>query len=94
MEDVTTLAFHPSKQAVLASGSTDRLINVSDLTQPSEDSALTYSLNTESSINMIGWRNHENLWCTAHMHSLQLWDCDGATPYAKLRRIKNSYIII
>lgn len=50
MEDVTSLAFHSSKQDVLASGSTDGLINVFDLTQPSEDSALTYSLNTESSV--------------------------------------------
>lgn len=50
MEDVVSLAFHSSKQDVLASGSTDGLINVFDLTQPSEDAALTYSLNTESSV--------------------------------------------
>ena len=86
MEDVTSLAFHTSKQDVLASGSTDGLINVFDLTQPSEDSALTYSLNTESSVDRIGWLNDDNLWCTTHMHSLQLWNCDGATPYAKFER--------
>ena len=91
MEDVTSLAFHASKQAVLASGSTDGLINVSDLTQPSEDSALTYSLNTESSINMIGWLNDENLWCTAHIHSLQFWDCDGATRYAESKIVTLSF---
>lgn len=50
MEDVTSLAFHPNKQDILASGSTDGLINIFDLTQPSEESALTYSLNTESSV--------------------------------------------
>lgn len=50
VEDVTSLAFHTTKQDVLASGSTDGLINASDLTQPS----LTYSLNTESSIDMTG----------------------------------------
>lgn len=49
-EDVTSLAFHSSKQDVLASGSTDGLINVFDLTKPTEDLALTYSLNTESSV--------------------------------------------
>lgn len=85
MEDVTSLAFHSSKQDVLASGSTDGLINVFDLTQPSEDSALTYSLNTESSVDRIGWLNDDNLWCTTH-NSLQLWDYDGATPYAKFER--------
>ncbi|XP_076237449.1 WD repeat-containing protein 89 [Calliopsis andreniformis] len=86
MEDVTSLAFHTSKQDVLASGSTDGLINVFDLTQSSEDSALTYSLNTESSVDRIGWLNDDNLWCTTHTHSLQLWDCDGATPYVKFER--------
>lgn len=85
VEDVTSLAFHSSKQDVLASGSTDGLINVFDLTQPSEDSALTYSLNTESSVDRIGWLNDDNLWCTTH-NSLQLWDYDGATPYAKFDR--------
>ncbi|XP_076636519.1 WD repeat-containing protein 89 [Colletes latitarsis] len=86
MEDVTCLAFHSNKQDILASGSTDGLINVFDLTQPSEDCALTYSLNTESSVDRIGWLNEDNLWCTTHTHSLQLWDCDGATPYAKFER--------
>lgn len=33
----------------------------------------------------IGWLNDDNLWCTTH-NSLQLWDCDGATPYAKFER--------
>ncbi|XP_076225899.1 WD repeat-containing protein 89 [Nomia melanderi] len=86
LEDVTCLAFHPKKQDVLASGSTDGLINVFDLKQPSEDCALTYSLNTESSVDRIGWLSDDNLWCTTYMHSLQLWDCEGATPYAKFDR--------
>lgn len=50
MDDVTCLAFHPNKRDVLASGSTDGLINIFDLEQTSEDSALCYSLNTESSV--------------------------------------------
>lgn len=89
MEDVTCLAFHPKKQDVLASGSTDGLINVFDLTQSSEDAALTYSLNTESSVDRLGWFDDDGaskLWCTTHMHSLQLWDCEGVTPYAKFDR--------
>ncbi|KAF3428112.1 hypothetical protein E2986_10288 [Frieseomelitta varia] len=85
MEDVVSLAFHSSKQDVLASGSTDGLINVFDLTQPSEDSALTSSLNTESSVDRIGWLSDDNLWCTTH-NSLQLWDYDEVTPYAKFNR--------
>lgn len=50
MDDITSLSFHSDKRDALASGSTDGLINVFDLTQTSEDSALTYSLNTESSV--------------------------------------------
>lgn len=50
MDDITHLTFHPTKRDVLASGSTDGLINIFDLTQSSEDLALTYSLNTESSV--------------------------------------------
>ncbi|XP_012285258.1 WD repeat-containing protein 89 [Orussus abietinus] len=86
MDDVTCLAFHSSKQDVLMSGSTDGLINIFDLTQTSEDSALTYSLNTESSVDRLGWLTDESLWCTTHTHSLQLWECDGATPYVKFDR--------
>lgn len=49
-DDITCLVFHSVKPNVLASGSTDGLINVFDLAQPSEDAALTYTLNTESSV--------------------------------------------
>ncbi|XP_001605514.1 WD repeat-containing protein 89 [Nasonia vitripennis] len=86
MDDITSLAFHPTKRDALSSGSTDGLINVFDLTQTSEDSALTYSLNTESSVDRIGWLTNDNLWCTTHTHSLQLWNCEDATPYNKFDR--------
>ena len=50
MDDITCLTFHPVKRNVLVSGSTDGLMNIFDLTQSSEDLALTCSLNTESSV--------------------------------------------
>lgn len=86
MDDVTRLSFHPNKRDILASGSVDGLINIFDLTQPSEDLALTYSLNTESSVDGLGWMNNDNLWCTTFTSSLQLWDCEGVTPYARFKR--------
>lgn len=49
-DDITSLAFNPVRPNVLASGSTDGLINIFDLAQSSEDAALTYTLNTESSV--------------------------------------------
>ncbi|XP_028044981.1 WD repeat-containing protein 89 isoform X2 [Monomorium pharaonis] len=71
---------------LLASGSTDGLMNIFDLTQSSEDSALTYSLNTESSVDRLGWSTDTSLWCTTHTHALQLWDCEGASAYATFAR--------
>lgn len=50
VDDVTSLSFHNEKQDCLSSGSTDGLINIYDLTQTSEDDALTFSLNTDSSV--------------------------------------------
>ncbi|XP_020293329.1 WD repeat-containing protein 89 [Pseudomyrmex gracilis] len=86
MDDITYLTFHPTKRDVLASGSTDGLINVFDLTQSSEDLALTYSLNTESSVDRIGWLTDQSLWCTTHTHALQLWNCEDASAYATFER--------
>ncbi|XP_011311008.1 WD repeat-containing protein 89 [Fopius arisanus] len=86
MDDVTSLAFHPAKANTLASGSTDGLINVFDLKMPTEDSALTYSLNTESSVDRLGWLEDDHIWCTTHTHCLQLWECEDATPYGKYDR--------
>jgi WD40 repeat protein len=49
-DDVTAVRFHPSLTHSLATGSTDGLLNVFNLLEPSEDDALLYSLNTESSV--------------------------------------------
>ncbi|KMQ91182.1 wd repeat-containing protein 89-like protein [Lasius niger] len=86
MDDVTCLSFHPVKRDVLASGSTDGLMNIFDLTQLSEDLALTCSLNTESSVDRLGWLTDDSLWCTTHTHTLQLWECEGASAYATFTR--------
>ncbi|XP_011860784.1 PREDICTED: WD repeat-containing protein 89 [Vollenhovia emeryi] len=86
IDDVTCLTFHPAKRNVLASGSTDGLINIFDLTQSTEDSALTSSLNTESSVDRLGWLTEDSLWCTTHTHDLQLWECEGACAYETFAR--------
>ena len=54
-DDVTTVAFHPEDSDKLATGGTDGLINVFDVSQPTEDDALATSINTESSIKDIYW---------------------------------------
>ncbi|XP_014473818.1 PREDICTED: WD repeat-containing protein 89 [Dinoponera quadriceps] len=86
MDDITCLSFNPVKPDVLASGSTDGLINVYDLAEPSEDEALIHSLNTESSVDKLGWSSSDSLWCTTHTNALQLWNCEDASPYARFER--------
>lgn len=54
-EDITQVRFHPTKADTLASGSTDGLINVYDISQPCEDDALDKILNTESSVQRLQW---------------------------------------
>ncbi len=49
-DDVTAVEFHGTQTHSIASGSTDGLLNVYNLLQPSEDDALLYSFNTESSV--------------------------------------------
>jgi WD40 repeat protein len=44
------VCFHPTKQDTLASGSTDGLINIFDVSKSCEEDALQQSLNTESSV--------------------------------------------
>lgn len=51
-DDVTAVRFHPEKFNFLVTGSTDGLLNIFNLLEPSEDDALLYSLNTESSVVM------------------------------------------
>jgi len=87
IDDITCLAFHPNKPSILASGSTDGLMNIFDLMQSSEDSALTFSLNTESSVDRMGWLpRYDSLWCTTHTHNLQLWEVKGACAYETFAR--------
>lgn len=59
--DLTQVKFHPINHNVLASGSTDGLINVFDTTEPTEDDALVFCLNTESSIQKIDWHPKDTI---------------------------------
>lgn len=54
-DDITTVAFHPEDADKLATGGTDGLINVFDVSQPNEDDALLTSINTESSVKELIW---------------------------------------
>lgn len=60
-----------------------------DLTQTSEDDALVYSLNTESSAEQILWYKHKNrdaIASVTHPSELQLWNIEEAVPYVGFKR--------
>lgn len=72
--------FHSSEATYflkLILGSTDGLINVFDISKEDEDDALSYSLNTESSVAKIKWHvNEENqkISCITNTNNLMLFD--------------------
>ncbi|KAJ4428236.1 hypothetical protein ANN_24253, partial [Periplaneta americana] len=89
-DDVTQVKFHPTKKDILASGSTDGLINIFNVCESNEEDALQHSLNTESSVDKIGWFHQENcddaLFCITHTEDLQQWENDGACPIVQFSR--------
>ena len=44
------MCFHPTETDTLSTGSTDGLVCVFDISQPTEDDAITLTLNSESSV--------------------------------------------
>lgn len=90
MGDITQIKCHPQKQDVLATGSTDGLINIFDISKYSEEDAIMHSLNTESSVEKISWlsldRNDDIVSCITHSQDLQLWHHDDASPFMQFGR--------
>lgn len=81
--DVTQVKFHPNKHNLIASGSTDGLINVFDIVQTSEDDALEYCLNTESSVQTINWHTtgtdtENRLTCITDTNDFQLFNVEDS----------------
>ncbi|XP_049815632.1 WD repeat-containing protein 89 [Schistocerca nitens] len=89
-DDITQVRFHPEEKNKLATGSVDGIINVFDISKQCEDDALAYCLNTESSIDKLHWfRGMDstfNISCITHTEELQLWEIDGASPFAHFTR--------
>lgn len=88
-DDIIQVKFNPENSNKLASGSTDGLINIYDLSESCEDDALQESLNTENIVENLQWFYDNGQWkisCITSTVDLQLWECDGAEPYKHFRR--------
>ncbi|XP_017785085.1 PREDICTED: WD repeat-containing protein 89 [Nicrophorus vespilloides] len=87
---ITQAKFHPNDPNKLATGSTDGLINIYDLSQTTEDEAIENTLNTNSSVEQIRWYPHkktsEKLAVTTHTYDAQLWDVEMTEIYAEFDR--------
>ncbi|XP_048779336.2 WD repeat-containing protein 89-like [Ostrea edulis] len=75
-DDITQVKFHPSQPDNLATGSTDGLVCVFDISLTSEDDAITWTFNTESSVARIGWTGEKqsDVYCITHDDTLHVWD--------------------
>nr|XP_046269717.1 WD repeat-containing protein 89 [Scatophagus argus]XP_046269718.1 WD repeat-containing protein 89 [Scatophagus argus]XP_046269719.1 WD repeat-containing protein 89 [Scatophagus argus]XP_046269720.1 WD repeat-containing protein 89 [Scatophagus argus] len=75
-DDVTQVRFHPRDKDRLATGSTDGLVNVFDLSRGAEEEALLATCNSDSSAGSVCWSgaDYTQLLCLSHDEGLHLWD--------------------
>ncbi|XP_047507727.1 WD repeat-containing protein 89-like [Pieris napi] len=73
-EDIIQVKFKPNTNTVLTSGATDGLINIFNLLEHEEDSALLYSLNVGNSVEKLTWLNDDQLGCVTQSDDLQIWN--------------------
>ncbi|XP_076357830.1 WD repeat-containing protein 89 isoform X2 [Tachypleus tridentatus] len=96
-DDITEVRYHPFKRDVLASGSTDGLVNIFDVKEATEEDALQLTLNCNSSVNTLAWlsqNDHEDqLSCITHDENMYLWENDDVIPKFTVKReqLKHSF---
>ncbi|KAG7509753.1 WD repeat-containing protein 89 [Solea senegalensis] len=75
-DDITQVRFHPRDKDRLASGSTDGLVNVFDLSRGAEEESLLATCNSDSSAGSVCWSgpDYTQLLCLSHDEGLHLWD--------------------
>lgn len=85
-EEVSDVKFHPENPDVLASGSTDGLINVFDCKQESEEDALQFSLNTCDSVQKIKWHQQNLISCITNTNDVLMYNSDSQDLLKKWQR--------
>ncbi|XP_077863746.1 WD repeat-containing protein 89-like [Saccoglossus kowalevskii] len=91
-DDVTQVKFHPTNADALATGSTDGLVCVFDISQRSEENALVTTLNSESSVSRMDWcgANSEYIYCLTHTEQIMIWDAVESTRITKFDDIRQN----
>ncbi|KAF2351479.1 Protein kinase domain [Trinorchestia longiramus] len=88
-DDVTALHFHPQKRSELASAAMDNLINIFDISKPSESEAFHQCVNFETTPDAVTWDKHANyeskLFAVNHPQIIQWWDIDDTKPSANMK---------
>lgn len=92
------MQFHKKDPNLLASGSTDGLINVYNLKESTEDDALLHTYNTESSVDKFSWftssdgdgTKKDSIAVKTHDECLSLWKLDDGDAFCKVSREKLS----
>ncbi|XP_022104311.1 WD repeat-containing protein 89-like isoform X3 [Acanthaster planci] len=87
---IQQVRFHPNKPESLATGSTDGLVCLFDISQSSEEDALVTTLNSESSVSRIGWcgTNSEYLYCLTHTETILIWDAVESTVLTRFDDVR------
>ncbi|OCT68480.1 WD repeat domain 89 L homeolog isoform X1 [Xenopus laevis] len=75
-DDITKVCFHPTNPSMVASGSTDGLVNIFDISKDNEDDALDATCNSDSSVSFLGWagRDSDQIYCLTHDEGFYWWD--------------------
>ena len=90
-DDITSVRFRPGEDNILATGCTDGMVNILDLSEKDEDEALVTSLNTGDSVSRLAWYtntkgNTDNLAILTHTEAVQLWHTPDCGPHTTLDR--------
>ncbi|CAG9137073.1 unnamed protein product [Plutella xylostella] len=87
-EDITQVKFHKEKPETLATGSSDGLMNIFNITEPTEDDALIYSLNVENSVEKLSWLDDKVAAVITQSNDLQTWDTEAGDMLRSYSRDK------
>ncbi|VVC96514.1 unnamed protein product [Leptidea sinapis] len=73
-DDITQVKFKPDTNGVLASGSSDGLLNIFNLVEQDEDEALLYSLNAVNTVDKITWIDSDRVSTITQASELYIWN--------------------